>query len=336
VIARNKRSVSLDLRQKAGQEIARKLIAKADILIENFRPGTLEKWGLSPESLHADFPGLIIVRVSGYGQTGPYAGRAGFGLVGEAVGGWRALVGEPDRPPARMGVSIGDTLAATYGCLGALAALHHRAQTGKGQVVDSALYEAVLQVMESLLADYGASGHMRERTGAILPRIAPSNAYPCKDGYIVIGANQDNLFKRFSEVIGKPEWAEDPRYKTHLGRADRQAELDEMIAAWTRERTVAEIDALMVKAGVPAGPINRPDQIIADPHVAARNAIHWEDHPTLGRIPMQGVFPKLSETPGDIRLPAPDAVGQHTEEILGDLLGMNAADIARLRQNGVI
>jgi formyl-CoA transferase len=336
VIARNKRSVSLDLRQKAGQEIARKLIAKADILIENFRPGTLEKWGLSPESLHADFPGLIIVRVSGYGQTGPYAGRAGFGLVGEAMGGWRALVGEPDRPPARMGVSIGDTLAATYGCLGALAALHHRAQTGRGQVVDSALYEAVLQVMESLLADYGASGHMRERTGAILPRIAPSNAYPCKDGYIVIGANQDNLFKRFSEVIGKPEWAEDPRYKTHLGRADRQAELDEMIAAWTRERTVAEIDALMVKAGVPAGPINRPDQIIADPHVAARNAIHWEDHPTLGRIPMQGVFPKLSETPGDIRLPAPDAVGQHTEEILGDLLGMNAADIARLRQNGVI
>jgi formyl-CoA transferase len=336
VIARNKRSVSLDLRQKAGQEIARKLIAKADILIENFRPGTLEKWGLSPESLHADFPGLIIVRVSGYGQTGPYAGRAGFGLVGEAMGGWRALVGEPDRPPARMGVSIGDTLAATYGCLGALAALHHRAQTGKGQVVDSALYEAVLQVMESLLADYGASGHMRERTGAILPRIAPSNAYPCKDGYIVIGANQDNLFKRFSEVIGKPEWAEDPRYKTHLGRADRQAELDEMIAAWTRERTVAEIDALMVKAGVPAGPINRPDQIIADPHVAARNAIHWEDHPTLGRIPMQGVFPKLSETPGDIRLPAPDIVGQHTEEILGDLLGMNAADIAKLRQNGVI
>jgi formyl-CoA transferase len=336
VIARNKRSVSLDLRQKAGQEIARKLIAKADILIENFRPGTLEKWGLSPESLHADFPGLIIVRVSGYGQTGPYAGRAGFGLVGEAMGGWRALVGEPDRPPARMGVSIGDTLAATYGCLGALAALHHRAQTGKGQVVDSALYEAVLQVMESLLADYGASGHMRERTGAILPRIAPSNAYSCKDGYIVIGANQDNLFKRFSEVIGKPEWAEDPRYKTHLGRADRQAELDEMIAAWTRERTVAEIDALMVKAGVPAGPINRPDQIIADPHVAARNAIHWEDHPTLGRIPMQGVFPKLSETPGDIRLPAPDAVGQHTEEILGDLLGLNAADIAKLRQNGVI
>jgi len=274
--------------------------------------------------------------VSGYGQTGPYADRAGFGLVGEAMGGWRQLVGEPDRPPARMGVSIGDTLAATYGCLGALAALHHRAQTGKGQVVDSALYEAVLQVMESLLADYGASGHMRDRTGAILPRIAPSNAYPCSDGYIVIGANQDNIFQRFCEVIGKPEWAVDPRYKTHLARADHQAELDEMISAWTSERTVAEIDGLMVKAGVPAGPINRPNQILADPHVLARNAIHWEDHPVLGRIPMQNVFPKLSETPGAVRLPAADTVGQHTEEVLGHLLGIDASGIGKLRRDGVI
>ena len=277
-------------------------------------------------------PGLIIVRVSGYGQTGPYADRAGFGLVGEAMGGWRAIVGEPDRPPARMGVSIGDTLAATYGCLGALAALHHRAQTGKGQVIDSALYEAVLQVMESLLADYGASGFQRERTGSILPRIAPSNAYPCSDGDIVIGANQDNLFKRFCEAIGNPEWAEDPRYKTHLARADHQTELDELISEWTRTKTVAEVDALMVKAGVPAGPINRPNSILADPHVAARNAIHWEDHPTLGRIPMQNVFPKLSETPGAVRLPAPDIVGQHTDEVLAGVLGMSPADIAQTAQ----
>jgi crotonobetainyl-CoA:carnitine CoA-transferase CaiB-like acyl-CoA transferase len=336
VIARNKRSVALDLRKPEGQRIARDLAAKADILIENFRPGTLEKWGMSPEALHAINPGLIIVRVSGYGQTGPYADRAGFGLVGEAMGGWRAIVGEPDRPPARMGVSIGDTLAATYGCMGALAALHHRAKTGRGQVIDSALYESVLQVMESLIADYGASGHARERTGSILPRIAPSNAYPCRDGDIVIGANQDNLFQRFCEAIGHPEWAANPRYKTHLARADVQAELDEMISGWTRQHTVAEIDALMVKAGVPAGPINRPGQIIADPHVVARNAIHWEDHPELGRIPMQNVFPRFSETQGEVRRPAPDRVGQHTDEVLAEVLGLAADDISQLRKNGVI
>ncbi len=336
VIARNKRSVALDLRQKAGQDIARRLIANADILIENFRPGTLEKWGLSPQALHAENQRLIIVRVSGYGQDGPYADRAGFGLVGEAMGGWRAIVGEPDRPPARMGVSIGDTLAATYACLGALAALHHRAQTGKGQVIDSALYEAVLQVQELLLADYGASGHMRERTGSILPRIAPSNAYPCRDGDIVIGANQDNLFQRFCEAIGKPEWASDARYRTHLARADRQAELDAMISEWTKRRSVAEVDALMVKAGVPAGPINRPNQILADPHVQARNAIHWEDHPELGRIPMQNVFPKLSATPGKVRLPAPDRVGQHTGEVLAEMLGMTPVELAALNKAGVI
>lgn len=336
VIARNKRSVSLDLRQPKGQEIARQLAAKADILIENFRPGTLEKWSMSPEALHTANPRLIIVRVSGYGQTGPYADRAGFGLVGEAMGGWRAIVGEPDRPPARMGVSIGDTLAATYGCMGALAALHHRAQTGRGQVIDSALYESVLQVMESLIADYGASGHSRERTGSILPRIAPSNAYPCSDGDIVIGANQDNLFQRFCDAIGHPEWADNPRYKTHLARADAQAELDEMISNWTRQRTVGEIDALMVKAGVPAGPINRPGQIIADPHVVARNSIYWEDHPELGRIPMQNVFPRFSETQGEVRRPAPDLVGQHTDEVLGEVLGLAAEDISQLRKNGVI
>lgn len=336
VIARNKRSIALDLRQPRGQEIARRLAAKADILIENFRPGTLEKWGMSPEALHAINPRLIIVRVSGYGQTGPYADRAGFGLVGEAMGGWRAIVGESDRAPARMGVSIGDTLAATYGCMGALAALHHRAQTGRGQVIDSALYESVLQVMESLIADYGASGHSRERTGSILPRIAPSNAYPCSDGDIVIGANQDNLFRRFCDAIGHPEWAENPRYKTHLARGDVQVELDEMISGWTRQHTVAEIDALMVKAGVPAGPINRPGQIIADPHVVARNAIHWEDHPELGRIPMQNVFPRFSETQGEVRRPAPDLVGQHTDEVLGEVLSLTAEDISQLRKNGVI
>ena len=336
VIGRNKRSLSLDLRQPRGQEIARKLAAKADILIENFRPGTLEKWGMSPEALHAINPRLIIVRVSGYGQTGPYADRAGFGLVGEAMGGWRYLVGEPDRPPARMGISIGDTLAASYGCMGALAALHHREKTGRGQVVDSALYESVLQVTESLLADYGASGHMRARSGSILPGIAPSNAYPCSDGDIVIGANQDKVFARFAETIGKPEWAEDPRFKTHHARGERQAELDGLISDWTRQHTVAQVDRIMSEAGVPAGPIYRPDQMLNDPQFVARNAIYWEEHPKLGRIPMQNVFPKLSETPGAIRRPAPDAVGQHSDEILSSILGFDGEALAQLRRDAVI
>ena len=336
VIGRNKRSLSLDLRQPRGQEIARKLTAKADILIENFRPGTLEKWGMSPEALHAINPRLIIVRVSGYGQTGPYADRAGFGLVGEAMGGWRYLVGEPDRPPARMGISIGDTLAASYGCMGALAALHSREKTGRGQVVDSALYESVLQVTESLLADYGASGHMRSRSGSILPGIAPSNAYPCSDGDIVVGANQDKVFARFAETIGKAEWAEDPRFKTHHARGERQAELDGLISDWTRLHTVDEVDRIMSEAGVPAGPIYRPDQMLNDPQFVARDAIHWENHPKLGRIPMQNVFPKLSETPGAVRRPAPDVVGQHSDEILTAMLGFGGEELATLRRDGVI
>lgn len=336
VIARNKRSVALNLRVERGQQIARDLIAKSDILIENFRPGTLEKWGMAPDALHALNPKLIIVRVSGYGQTGPYADRAGFGLVGEAMGGWRYLVGEPDRPPARMGLSIGDTLAATFGCMGALAALHQVKQTGRGQVVDSALYEAVLQVTESLLPDYGSSGHMRTRSGSVLPGIAPSNAYPCSDGDIVIGANQDKVFARFAEVIGHPEWADDPRWKTHHARGGRQAELDNMISDWTRLHTVADVDRKMSAAGVPAGPIYRPDGMVKDPQFIARDAIHWEDHPGLGRIPMPSVFPKLSETPGSVRRPAPDTVGQHTSEVLGEVLGLDSCALESLGAAGVI
>ena len=336
VIARNKRSVALNLRLPRGQEIARDLIGQADILVENFRPGTLEKWGMAPEALHVFNPQLIIVRVSGYGQTGPYADRAGFGLVGEAMGGWRYLVGEPDRPPARMGLSIGDTLAATFGCMGALAALHAREKTGRGQVVDSALYEAVLQVTESLLPDFGTSGHMRTRSGSILPGIAPSNAYPCSDGDIVIGGNQDKVFARLAETIGHPAWAEDERFKTHHARGSRQSELDGMIADWTRQHTVAEVDAIMAQAGVPAGPIYRPDGMVKDPQFLARDAIHWEEHEGLGRVPMPSVFPKLSETPGAVRRAAPDAVGQHTEEVLEEVLGLDATECAGLRRAGII
>ncbi len=335
VIARNKKSVSLNLRLAEGQAIARRLIAAADILIENFRPGTLEGWNLAPDTLHADNPGLIIVRVSGYGQTGPYADRAGFGGIGEAMGGWRHLVGDPDRPPSRMGLSIGDTLAATYGCLGALAALEHRRKTGLGQIVDSALYEAVLQVMESTIPEYAVAGHVRERSGAILPGIAPSNVYPCKDGDYLIGANQDGVFARLCDAMGAPELAADPRYATHVARGQRQQELDARIAAWTQARTVAEVEEIMVAAGVPSGRIYRAPEMLADPHFAAREAIVTVAHPRWGDFPMQNVFPKLSQTPGRVRAIAPQTVGCDNGEILGRL-GIDAGEMARLRALGAI
>ncbi|GAO55042.1 CaiB/BaiF CoA-transferase family protein [Novosphingobium sp. MD-1] len=316
VIARNKYSVGADLRSAEGQDLARDLIARADILIENFRPGTLEKWNLAPADLRAANPGLIIVRVSGYGQTGPYSTRAGFGGIGEAMGGWRGIVGYPDRAPARMGVSIGDTLAATYGCLGALAALHHRNQTGQGQIVDSALYEAVLQVMESTVSDYSVSGTKRQRTGSALPGIAPSNVYPCRDGEYLIGANQDGVFARLAAAMGRPELASDERYATHRARGARQEELDGLIGEWTKTLTIAELEARMIEAGVPAGRVYDAEDMMADPHFAARDALVKVDDAEFGEVTMQGVFPKLSDTPGSIRRPAPLAVGQDTADVL--------------------
>lgn len=316
VIARNKYSVGADLRSAKGQDLARDLIARADILIENFRPGTLEKWNLAPADLRAANPGLIIVRVSGYGQTGPYSTRAGFGGIGEAMGGWRGIVGYPDRAPARMGVSIGDTLAATYGCLGALAALHHRNQTGQGQIVDSALYEAVLQVMESTVSDYSVSGAKRQRTGSALPGIAPSNVYPCRDGEYLIGANQDGVFARLAAAMGRPELASDERYATHRARGARQDELDGLIGEWTKTLTIAELEARMIEAGVPAGRVYDAEDMMADPHFAARDALVKVDDAEFGEVTMQGVFPKLSDTPGSIRRPAPLAVGQDTADVL--------------------
>ncbi|HET6536931.1 MAG TPA: CoA transferase [Sphingopyxis sp.] len=325
VIARNKQSVAVDLRSEEGQQLARELIAQADILIENFRPGTLEKWNLDPADLRKTNPGLIVVRVSGYGQTGPYSSRAGFGGIGEAMGGWRAIVGYPDLPPARMGVSIGDTLAATYGCLGALAALHHRSKTGEGQIVDSALYEAVLQVMESTVADYSASGTKRSRTGSTLPGIAPSNVYPCSDGEYLIGANQDAVFGRLAAAMGQPELATNERYATHLARGAHLEELDEIISAWTRTMTVAELEAKMIEASVPAGRIFDAEDMMADPHFAARDALVTVKDDKLGDVTMQGVFPKLSSTPGSIRRPAPQQVGQDGEAVLKRWLGRDGA-----------
>ena len=336
VVARNKRAVSCNLREKEGQALARRLIGKADILIENFRPGTLEKWGLSPETLMADNTGLIIVRVSGYGQSGPYSARAGFGGIGEAMGGWRAIVGDPDRPPSRMGVSIGDSLAATYGAMGALAALNHRHATGKGQIVDSALYEAVLQVMESLVPEYVASGYVRERSGSVLPGIAPSNVYPCKDGEYLIGANQDTVFGRLCDAMGRPELAKDPRYVNHVARGKHQEELDALVGDWTKTLTIAELEDKMVAAGVPAGRLYRPQDMLDDPHFQAREAIIGVPHPRWGEVKMQNVFPKLSATPGSVRRRAPETIGQDNADVYGEMLGLDEAALAELQARGII
>ncbi len=336
VIARNKKCITLDLRSEAGQEIARELAAKCDILIENFRPGTMEKWGLGYEALAAINPGLIMVRVSGFGQTGPYAERAGYGSIGEAMGGIRYLAGDPDRPPSRVGLSIGDSLAATYGCLGALAALHHRQRTGRGQVVDSAIYEAVLAMMESTVAEYTQAGVIRERSGSILPRIAPSNVYPTADGQdILIGANQDSVFRRLCEAMGRAELADDPRYATHLARGEHQAELDALIADWTRTLGADALLDLMARHAVPAGRIYRAPEMLADPQYRARRSIVPVAHPEFDKLQMQNTFPRLSETDGEIRWPGPP-LGAHNGEVYAELLGYDAERIAALGAAGVI
>jgi formyl-CoA transferase len=321
VIARNKLAVTLDLRQADGQRLLLELAAKSDILIENFRPGTLEKWNLGWEQLSAANPRLVMVRVSGYGQTGPYAGRAGFGAVGEAMGGLRYVVGDPAAPPSRVGISIGDALAATFACVGALSALHYREKTGRGQVVDSAIYEAVLGMMESLVTEYDQTGYIRERTGPILPNVAPSNVYPARDGLVLIAANQDTVFRRLCEAMGEPALADEARYLSHQSRGANQQALDERIAAWTAGLSTREVLALMERHGVPAGQIYRAPEMLEDPHFAAREAIVAVPHPQFGTLRMQNVVPKLSATPGRIRRPSP-ALGQHNDDVYLELLGL--------------
>jgi formyl-CoA transferase len=336
VVARNKKSITLDLRRTEGQQLLRDLAAKADFLIENFRPGTLERWGCGYEQLSQANPRLIMIRVSGYGQTGPYAPRAGFGAVGEAMGGLRYVVGDPSAPPSRMGISIGDSLAATFACLGGLAALHYRELTGRGQVVDSAIYEAVLNMMESLITDFDKTGYVRERTGAILPNIAPSNVYPTSDGSMVLlAANQDAVFGRLAQAMGQPELSSRAEYSTHVARGRRQAELDQLISAWTRSKTRDEVLGLMAEFGVPAGLIYRAPEMLADPHFEARQAIVAVPHPDFGTLRMQNVAPKLSETPGGVRSPSP-RLGEHNEEIYLDLLGLSRERVATLRASRII
>ena len=336
VVARNKKSVTLNLREPEGQQVARDLISKADFLLENFRPGTMERWNLGYDELKKINPGLIMIRVSGFGQTGPYAKRAGFGAVGEAMGGLRYVCGDPATPPSRMGISIGDSLAATFACVGALSALHYRERTGVGQVVDSAIYEAVLNMMESLITEYDKADYIRERQGSILPNVAPSNIYPTSDDrMILIAANQDTVFKRLADAMGQPELAEDERYATHSARGANQQELDEIVAAWTRTIAANDLEKKMEDFGIPSGKIYRAPEMLEDAQFRAREAIIKTMHPTFGELQMQNVAPKLSETPGGVRAPAP-ALGEHNEEVYRDLLNYGDARIAGLREAGII
>ena len=336
VIGRNKQSLTLDLRTPEGRELAKTLIAKADILIENFRPGTMEKWGMGYEALSASNPGLIMARVSGFGQTGPYASRAGYGLIGEAMGGLRHVTGEPDRPPARAGISIGDSLTAMHAVMGITMALHHRANTGRGQMLDVALYESVLAVMENLVTEYDLTGYVRERSGSILPGIAPSNVYPCAEGeMILIGGNGDTVFARLAQTMGMPDLAKDPKFVDHASRGVNQGELDDIIAAWTQGFALPDLLALLEADGIPCGRVFRAPDMLENEQYKARETIVETDHPVFGKIKMQGAFPKMSETPGKVRWPGP-TLGQHTDEVLTGLLGLDAETVTQLRAKGIV
>lgn len=335
VLGRNKRSLALDLRSEAGQDIARDLIAGCDVLIENFRPGSLEGWGLAPQDLMRRNPGLIMVRVSGFGQTGPYASRPGYGSIGEAMGGLRHVVGDPERPPSRMGISIGDTLAATFAALGALSALHERHRSGNGQIVDASIYESVLAVMESLVPDWALGGVQRERSGAVLPKIAPSNVYPTRDGvWVIIAANQDSVFRRLARAMERPELAEDPRFAGHHARGEHQEELDQIIAEFSSTVEAERLESLLQDNAVPVGRIFRPREMLTDEQFLARESITEVPHPVLGKVPMQNTFPRLSRTDGTVRWPGPP-LGAHTDEILAEL-GRDPRDRRALRDQGVV
>ena len=335
VQSRNKKSVALDLRQAEAQAIARRLIAEADVLIENFRPGTLEGWGMAPEELHALNPGLVILRISGYGQTGPYRDLPGFGLIGEAMGGLRHLTAEPGRVPVRVGVSIGDTLAALHGVIGVMMALYHRkVNGGAGQVIDVALHEAVFNCMESLIPEYSAFGAVREAAGSALPGIAPSNAYPCQDGWVLVAGNGDSIFKRLMATIGRQDLADDPQLADNAGRVARVGEIDAAIGAWTQARTVAQVMELLGAARVPAGKVYTAKDIAEDPHYQAREMLLTQQTRDGHEVTVPGIVPKLSGTPGTIRSSAPH-LGDDTDAVLAEA-GLSTEQIALLRSKGVI
>ena len=335
VQSRNKRSVAIDLRAPEGQQLARQLIAEADVLIENFRPGTLEGWGLSPDELHALNPGLVILRISGYGQTGPYRDLPGFGVIGEAMGGLRHLTAEPGRVPVRVGVSIGDTLAALHGVIGVMMALYHRkVNGGAGQVIDVALHEAVFNVMESLLPEYSAFGAVREAAGSALPGIAPSNAYPCQDGWVLVAGNGDSIFKRLMTTIGRDDLGTAPDLADNAGRVARVAEIDAAIGAWTQPRTVQQVMDALATARVPAGKVYTAKDIAEDPHYRARDMILQQRTRDGDTLEVPGIVPKLSATPGTVRSNAPH-VGDDTDAVLREM-GLSAEQIATLRGRGIV
>lgn len=335
VQSRNKRSLALDLRSSEGQDIARKLVAEADVLIENFRPGTLEGWGMGWDVLSQLNPGLVMLRISGYGQTGPYRDLPGFGMIGEAMGGLRHLTGEPGRVPVRCGVSIGDTLAALHGVIGVLTALYHRkVNGGQGQVIDVALHEAVFNVMESLIPEYSAFGAVREPGGSALPGIAPSNAYSCRDGVVLVAGNGDSIFKRLMHAIGRPDLAEAPDLANNAGRVARVGEIDGAIGAWTATRGVAEVLDVLGQARVPAGKVYTARDIAEDPHYRARDMIVKQATRDGYEVEVPGIVPKLMGTPGGIRSAAPH-LGEDTDAVLREV-GLSEEQIAALRARGVV
>jgi formyl-CoA transferase len=331
VQSRNKKSITLDLRQPEGQDIARRLARECQIVVENFRPGALEKWNLGWEALSRDNPKLVLVRISGYGQTGPYRERPGFAAIGEAMGGLRYITGYPDRPPVRPNLSVGDTLASLHGVIGALLALH----SGKGQVVDVALYESVFNVTESLLPEFDAQGEIRQRSGSTLPGIAPSNLYPCSDGaYVLIAGNADSLYRRLMSAIGREDLRDDPALARNDGRAAQMERIDAAISEWTLKRNQKEVLEAMEKAEVPAGRIYTAADIAADPHYAARGMIQQVLAGDGEPLRVPGIIPRLSATPGAIRTPAPK-LGEHTDEVLRGL-GFSAEEISALREKKIV
>ena len=334
VQSRNKKSLSLDLRQTEAQDIVRTLIAEADVLIENFRPGTLEGWGLDPEKLLELNPKLIVLRISGYGQTGPYRDKPGFGVVAEAMGGLRHLTAEPGRVPVRVGISIGDTLASLHGVIGILLALQERHSSGKGQIIDIALYEAVFNCMESLLPEYSAFGEVRQAAGSALPGIAPTNAYQCADdGYVLVAGNGDSIFKRLMTVIGRDDLGNDPQLENNDGRVKRVADLDQAIGEWTKTVSTTKALEALDSVAVPAGRIYTVADIANDPHYKARENIQTIQMQDGSKLDVPGVIPKLSRTPGSIKTLAPD-IGQNTDEILHSI-GLTEAQVASLKERGI-
>ncbi|HET8999773.1 MAG TPA: CoA transferase [bacterium] len=336
VVSRGKRAITLDLHHEEGQRLCRRLYGVVDIVVENFRPGVLERWGLAYTQVEEAYPHLVMVRISGYGQTGPYRDRAGFGGVAEAVAGVRFLTGYPDRPPTRVGFALADSVAGLYGACAALAALEERRRSGRGQEIDVALTEATFSLLDDLLPAYQKLGIIGRRHGTGLPGVAPSSIYPTRDGqYVVIGANNDNVFRRLATLMGRTDWLADPELADDQGRGRRQAELDEEIAAWTRELSLAEVDGHLARAGVPAGPVYDIAGICRDRQFRDRGMIVEVEDPDVGTLALPGIVPKLSRTPGAIAWAGP-RMGAHNDEVYGRLLGLSPAEIDGLRRRGVI